>query len=308
MNHPTKAARPARFENIVTSERSSDAQGIGVRDRARLMGLVGAEMVSVGALHRLGRSDGFAIGWSDLSAWFESAPFEDAAGAVVLVVALLIAYWLLFSTLAYLAASVSGRPKVLGAADWLTLPSVRRLVNRAVALSIAASAVTGSLAPAVAGSLAPADAGLMGGAAGGPVIVEVDQSGRFFPPGTQESPAASEENSSEIIVPPHLEPSAPVADEPRPVEDHSPAVEAAVETTVDGPVVHSVTVRRGDHLWSLSEHHLSRVLGRSDLGDHEIARYWVRVIEANRGTIRSGNPDLIYPGEVIVLPAVPTTP
>ena len=81
-----------------------------------------------------------------------------------------------------------------------------------------------------------------------------------------------------------------------------------MEGGVDGSVVHAVTVRWGDHLWSLSERHLSRILDRSDLGEHEIARYWVRVIEANRGTIRSGNPDLIYPGEVITLPAVSTTP
>jgi nucleoid-associated protein YgaU len=36
--------------------------------------------------------------------------------------------------------------------------------------------------------------------------------------------------------------------------------------------------------------------------DSEVAPYWVSVVEANRNSIRSGNPDLIYPGEVVLLP------
>ena len=66
----------------------------------------------------------------------------------------------------------------------------------------------------------------------------------------------------------------------------------------------TVTVQRGDHLWSLSEVHLQQVTGRTDLAEHEIARYWVRVVKENRTRIRSGNPDHIYPGEILVLPEV----
>ena len=33
-----------------------------------------------------------------------------------------------------------------------------------------------------------------------------------------------------------------------------------------------------------------------------IARYWQRLIAANRTTLRSGDPSLIFPGEVITLP------
>lgn len=263
-----------------------------MRERSRLVGLVVTEVALVVALHALGRSDGFGIEWSNLSTWFESTSFEDAFGVVVLVVALLIAYWLLVSTLAYLAASVAGRPGALGAVSWLTLPPVRRLVSRAVALSLAASTVAGSLSSAVAG-----------GAGSAPVVAEVDQSGTFFPPGATRAPEGGDQPG--IVVPPHLEPeSAPAGHDPEP--DQRPSV--PVEPVVDGSVGHPVTVRHGDHLWGLAERHLAEVLGRSDLGEHEIARYWVSVIEANRETIRSGNPDLIYPGEVLVLPAVTTVP
>jgi nucleoid-associated protein YgaU len=42
-------------------------------------------------------------------------------------------------------------------------------------------------------------------------------------------------------------------------------------------------------------------LGRT-AGPDEVAGFWRSVIEANRELIRSGDPDLIYPGEVVVLP------
>ena len=63
-----------------------------------------------------------------------------------------------------------------------------------------------------------------------------------------------------------------------------------------------VVIRPGDNMWKLAEAHLERLAGRP-VADHEIAPYWVKVIEANRDRIRSGDPDLIFPGEVLVLPA-----
>ena len=56
----------------------------------------------------------------------------------------------------------------------------------------------------------------------------------------------------------------------------------------------------GDHLWALAERRVSAVLGRP-AADHEIAPYWRDVISSNP-ELRSGDPDIIYPGEVIVLP------
>lgn len=64
-----------------------------------------------------------------------------------------------------------------------------------------------------------------------------------------------------------------------------------------------VIVRPGDHLWALAERRMNEVLGRP-ASDPEIAPYWVKVVDANRESIRSGDPNLIFPGEVIVLPAV----
>jgi hypothetical protein len=60
-------------------------------------------------------------------------------------------------------------------------------------------------------------------------------------------------------------------------------------------------VRPGDHLWKIAGEHLTIVLDRPLTGK-EHARYWVEVVNAARPVIRSGDPDLIYPGEEIPLP------
>ncbi len=65
----------------------------------------------------------------------------------------------------------------------------------------------------------------------------------------------------------------------------------------------TVVVERGDHLWKLSAAHLANVLDR-DVANREISPYWRETIDANLGSLRSGDPDLIYPGEYVALPAI----
>jgi nucleoid-associated protein YgaU len=64
-----------------------------------------------------------------------------------------------------------------------------------------------------------------------------------------------------------------------------------------------VEVIKGDSLWKISERRLDEVIGREAMAD-EISPYWRVVIETNREGLRSGDPDLIYPGETVVLPPV----
>ena len=58
-----------------------------------------------------------------------------------------------------------------------------------------------------------------------------------------------------------------------------------------------VKVEPGDHLWKISERHLVATRAES-----AIAPYWRRVVQLNLPTLRSGDPDLIYPGELVTLP------
>lgn len=63
-----------------------------------------------------------------------------------------------------------------------------------------------------------------------------------------------------------------------------------------------VTVVEGDHLWRISERHVRGQLGREPTTT-EVSPYWRKVVSHNMGNLRSGDPDLIYPGEVIDLPS-----
>lgn len=65
----------------------------------------------------------------------------------------------------------------------------------------------------------------------------------------------------------------------------------------------AVVVRAGDNLWVIAK----RALEGEHLaaGSNETARYWRRVIAANAGGLRSHDPNLIFPGEHIVLPPLP---
>lgn len=72
-------------------------------------------------------------------------------------------------------------------------------------------------------------------------------------------------------------------------------------TLNSGQAPDHVVVVRGDHLWKISRQQLDSALGRPP-ANHEIHPYWRQVIEVNADQLRSGDPDLIYPGEVIILP------
>jgi DNA-binding SARP family transcriptional activator/nucleoid-associated protein YgaU len=61
-----------------------------------------------------------------------------------------------------------------------------------------------------------------------------------------------------------------------------------------------VTVDRGDDMWSIAEEHLANRLHRTPT-EAEVASYR-HVVELNRNRIRSGDPDVIHPGETLLLP------
>lgn len=62
-----------------------------------------------------------------------------------------------------------------------------------------------------------------------------------------------------------------------------------------------VVVEPGDNLWRIAERALVET-GVDHPTSRQVAGYWAGVIEANRHRLRSGDPDLIYPGEEILLP------
>lgn len=118
----------------------------------RFLGLavaVAAEVGAVGVLHRLGALPWLQIDWARLGLWLARVPPEDALVAAARLVALAAAYWLLASTLAYVLARASRLPAAVQALEWATLPAVRRLADRALAVALAGSSMMVGL-PAVA--------------------------------------------------------------------------------------------------------------------------------------------------------------
>ena len=64
------------------------------------------------------------------------------------------------------------------------------------------------------------------------------------------------------------------------------------------------TIIGGENLWLIAANQLAAITDRTlaEVPQVDIARYWERVIEANRADLRSGDPNLVFPGEVITFP------
>jgi hypothetical protein len=84
----------------------------------------------------------------------------------------------------------------------------------------------------------------------------------------------------------------------------SPAGELRGRPAVTTAAQHVVAA--GENLWTIAAAAISsaRRGAPEALGNRAIAPYWASVVAANGPFLRSRNPDLIYPGEVIKLPPV----
>jgi hypothetical protein len=135
-----------------------------LRRAGSLLSLLGLELGAVLALHWLGRFPGLRIRWDEPVPWVLSSPVQEVLGALLRTVGLVMAYWLLASTVLYLLASLTGLPAAVRAVGWATLPLARRVADHAVAVTLATSMVGGS----TLGVAGPALAADRGGGAGPP--------------------------------------------------------------------------------------------------------------------------------------------
>ena len=262
-------------------------------------------MCTVGPALALAMIDHLAppgVAWDDPGNWLEATPPEEALIALAAVAVRLAAVWVLASTTVTGLAMLSGHSRVTGAASRFALPAVRRLaVAAATRMAAVTLAVTPVLAPVTASALAATPQSSVTAWAGDepdqplPPFLVIAPGGGELPAAVDEAGATAEEQATTdtrpVPIPPFiLTEGGTVA----PVDTAS--VSGAIGAT-------SYTVAAGDHLWAIAGKRLTEVRGKTpDEGEH--ARYWVRLVDANRGRIRSGDPDLIFPGEVIELPEV----
>lgn len=207
--------------------------------------------------------------WSELSRWYASVDPGVAMAALVRLGALAVTAWLVVATAGQLVVGSGAPAAIRRAADLIAPRSLQRFVHGLAGLSLSAG-----LAVVVPSAGTPA---------AGPTGVAVLRLVTEPPPGT----------ATLRLVP---EP-APAAT-PMPV---APAPVAAAAPSPTPPAEHLV-VEPGDSLWSIAEEVL---LERgADPDDLAVERYWRRLVDANRrALVDPANPDLIYPGQELTLPA-----
>ena len=254
------------------------------------MTTVAAEGAAIVMLTAVGREPAFRVPLTRLDDWLAVTPPADALVAGLRWVALLGAWWLLAGTLLYVAAAVTRVPAAVRAVRWAALPPVRRVVDAAFAATVVGGAV-----------LAPASAGAR---VAGPPPTTFVRDGRggdlaSLPPATTAAPN-----------PPAVPPTAPTGPRrPRRPRRRAPtaaAVPPAAPSPPPGGMEVQVVVAPGDDLWALAAGRLAatRGIAPAAVADAEIAPYWVAVCERNRAALASGDPNLIFPGEVVTLPAL----
>lgn len=286
---------------------------------------------------------------------------EDLLAAAARLVGLILVAWLLATTLASLARRTIPSLRRVEWLDALTAPAIRRILDRALVVSLGLSALVGQSTAGAAtfageGSQTPPTAARLtstprNGRAyvvmtpdGGFEIQPSAGSGREPSARGERAPAAvGESRRGESLVVRAPEPS-PDGRETGPTGTDTPAAEASEseDTATDAPAPRTYspggaapdardrhrrgrqvsdrakdrrssrsipmgiteaavyTVEAGDSLWTIAERRMHEAL--PDAGSAEVAHYWARLVDANRESLRSGNPSLIFPGEIVELP------
>ncbi|MGI9120643.1 MAG: LysM peptidoglycan-binding domain-containing protein [Acidimicrobiales bacterium] len=245
--------------------------------------------------------------------WAGSRTPVEGAFAVLGLVAVVLAWYLLAVTALLAAGRLWGSARLVSLADVLTLPMARCLIDAGIGLSLAGTTIVGGsggapavgvdgrlasrLPPVVLVSAATADHGGVGSDVlaaddvpaadeGDPQVDQVDPANpppvmRRLPDGPLPSAGA---------------PSVPL-----------PGTEVAAPTAADEGVT-QWEVRPGDHLWAVAARTLTTAWG-TEPTDHEVVPYWRSLVAANRDHLADpANPDLVFPGQVVVVPAPPPSP
>jgi hypothetical protein len=212
------------------------------------------------------------------------ATTTQLAAALAWWAAAAITAWLVVTTLTCVASRAVPALRALRLVDALTAPGVRRIVDGALACSLAAGAPLLLAAPSAART-SPTTAA--------PPVVYVAPNGEVIisPPTTSTTTPTTNTTAPTTTTTTTTPAPRPVASQPAP----SPAPPPSPPPPHTGETTHVVVA--GDNLWTIAA---------ARLGTHraaDIAPYWRRVVERNRPTLRSGDPNLIHPGELVALPA-----
>lgn len=242
--------------------------------------------------------------FDDLSVWVSETPPADMVIALLRLAALAAIVYLLAATVLAVAARLISVRTLVAAADVLTPAVVRRLATGGSGIGLV-----------VGGAIAGLPAhDLPFGAGGEPVALTAAPAGPDTPSGTATATMARVPAAEATMtrVDPSTPPSATMTRVPDPAAvppvAATPVVHAPTASSVPGPAALEVdptvwVVEPGDSLWSIAEEVTESTDG-TPAAERTVTRYWQRLVAANRDNlVDPDNPDLIVPGQQLVLPA-----
>lgn len=265
---------------------------------AKVLGILTFSAATTFGLHQVGEVPWLSINWSHPGQWLDTTPPIEALLSTARLLGLGCGWWILLSTCFYLGAGLCRATAALRAATPVTLPFIRTLTTR-LAMGAVAASTLGNAIPAMASTDRPAATGQL---AYFPVPLAL-------PPSPLLPPTNKATGPDHFLFPlPSLK--ASVTSDPSDEAQHP-----AYQRKVGHPAsigVHPLRpgdhyrITPGDHMWNIAQRALAQAMPYPPT-NQQIVAYWVDLIEANAKTIRSGNPDLLYPHEVLFLPPIRNT-
>jgi hypothetical protein len=238
-----------------------------------LLGWVGVLAAVIVGFTALGSGPLAPPALTDPAAWADWAAGREpvvVAFTILRLVVLATAWYLLGVTLLGAAARLLRWGRLVRVADLLTVPAVRRLLQSSLGLGLA----TAALAATPTADLTPVE----------PTVASVQLA--------MQSEVGPALGGSQVALTPLVDPSS-----------------TAVMRVVDGTAVPATwEVAAGQHFWSIAEEILEAAWERPAT-EAEVTGYWSQLVEANRDVLADpGNPDLLFPGQVVDVPTPPPAP
>ena len=266
---------------------------------------LGALLAALWVLMWLGEDPRLAgPGWSHWSGWFDVGAWSswlrateplDATFSLLRSGLLLVDAYLVIVTVLAGAARATGAIRAVRWLDAVTLPILRPMVHSLVGVGLVASSLGGAPAFAAPGDGPPP----AWGPPREPITRVLEQPTRPPPLLRRLPPDPAGTKPPDGSVPPVEEPP-PAGDD----TDPTPGGERRPEAPQGTMAASTWVVAPGDQFWANAER---RLAARADgnLTDAEVTVYWQQLIAANTDRLhRAGHPDLLLPGQRLVLPPV----
>jgi len=261
--------------------------------RWRLLAWTAALVLGLRALHTLGAGvlDVPITSIEQLSVWLDRTPPEVMALAFVRLGAIATGWYLAVCMLALALTRPFGHTRLAAVASRATPAIVRRIVSGGGGLGLAAGTLLGALpVPSIATT------GLGPIPAAASAIVPTQSPG----PATATMTCGARATPTAVMTRVPAEggpPARPARPAPGPVTDAPWLAEPAGASTAPSWVVDA-----GDSFWSIAAETVSPSAS-DEPSDRQVIGHWRRLVEANRARLLDpGNPDLLVPGQELILP------